>query len=199
MTNATLVLSNVQPTDAGAYTVVVSNVIAAVTSSVIRVEVLLSSLAPGVIPVGGSTVLGAAVTDTGCGASYRWLRNGTEIPGATSPTLTLVNLQLSEAGRYSIRASNCLGVVTSLVATVRVQGQFPFSFTGGRQLGTLKFPPLDQPACAIALDSANSLSQAVWQPILTNTDLRAPLSIPAPANWTNLPGRYYRARLLRCP
>ena len=51
---------------------------------------------------------------------YRWLFNGALIPGATSPTFTLTNVQFSHAGSYSAVVSNVSGVVTSLSATLNV-------------------------------------------------------------------------------
>jgi uncharacterized delta-60 repeat protein len=52
--------------------------------------------------------------------SYQWLFNGQPIAGATNQVLVATNLQLTDAGAYSLRVSNLVGVVTSLAATLTV-------------------------------------------------------------------------------
>jgi len=68
----------------------------------------------------GSTAL-LSVTATGTAPlAYQWRRSGTNLSGQTSATLTLPNVQRSQAGGYSVCVSNACGVVTSLVAQVVV-------------------------------------------------------------------------------
>ncbi len=50
--------------------------------------------------------------------SYQWQVNGTNVLGATAPTLALNNVRLGKAGNYTLIASNSLGSVTSRVAMV---------------------------------------------------------------------------------
>src|SRR2546428_8457743 len=47
--------------------------------------------------------------------AYRWQKDGTNIPGATSPTLVLTNLQVSDSGDYSAVVSNVAGTATNAV------------------------------------------------------------------------------------
>ena len=59
--------------------------------------------------VGSSLILTASFSGA---TSYQWQKNGTDIPGATSPTLTLNNLQESDTatnGGYRLTASNGAG------------------------------------------------------------------------------------------
>ena len=52
---------------------------------------------------------------------YQWLFNGTTaIAGATSSDLSLTNLQLTQAGAYSVTVSNAYGAVTSAPALLQV-------------------------------------------------------------------------------
>jgi hypothetical protein len=44
---------------------------------------------------------------------YQWLQNGTPIQGATGSSLVLTNLQLTNAGNYSVVISNSYGSITS--------------------------------------------------------------------------------------
>jgi hypothetical protein len=72
------------------------------------------------VPLGTSNV---SFTAWGTGSKpfyYRWRFNGTLIPGATSPTLTLSNVQFSHAGSYSVLVSNVSGVVISQSGTLNV-------------------------------------------------------------------------------
>jgi hypothetical protein len=72
-----------------------------------------------VAAVGTSTSF--AVTATGTAPlAYQWYFNDAPIGGATSSTLALVNLQLTDAGIYRVTVSNDLGSVTSSNATLTV-------------------------------------------------------------------------------
>ena len=52
--------------------------------------------------------------------TYQWQSNGTNIPGATSSTLTITNVQYSNDGTYSVIVSNSQASVTSSNATLTV-------------------------------------------------------------------------------
>ena len=52
--------------------------------------------------------------------SYRWLFNGTNFAGATNAILTLTNVQLTNAGNYSVVVTNVVGSVTSSNAVLTV-------------------------------------------------------------------------------
>lgn len=52
--------------------------------------------------------------------TYQWRHNGVDIPGATSATLTLTDIQLSEAGSYSVFVANDLGSAESPSGTLTV-------------------------------------------------------------------------------
>ena len=52
---------------------------------------------------------------------YQWVFNGTSaIAGVTSAVLTLTNVQLTQAGAYSVTVSNLYGAVTSAPALLQV-------------------------------------------------------------------------------
>jgi hypothetical protein len=52
--------------------------------------------------------------------SYQWMLNGTNLAGATDDTLSLSNVQPSQAGPYSAIVTNVVGSVTSSVAQLTV-------------------------------------------------------------------------------
>ena len=51
---------------------------------------------------------------------YQWNFNGTNILGATNTTLTLNNVQLTQAGNYSVRVANSAGSTNSVAATLTI-------------------------------------------------------------------------------
>jgi hypothetical protein len=53
--------------------------------------------------------------------SYRWRFNGTDIPGATSTSLTLSNVHIGNAGSYSVVVFNAAGSAASAIATLTVR------------------------------------------------------------------------------
>lgn len=88
----------------------------------------LAAPAPPVItvqPTPQALALGAtlnlSVTATGTlPLSYQWRLNGAAFPGATSPVFSLLNVQESLQGNYTVVVSNSGGAVTSAVAVVTI-------------------------------------------------------------------------------
>src|SRR5205814_10298002 len=52
--------------------------------------------------------------------TYQWQYNGTNIPGATTDSLTVTNLQPPQSGAYQLVASNSYGVALSRAAKLSV-------------------------------------------------------------------------------
>ncbi len=130
-TNATLTLADILNADAGVYSVVVSNSFNSVTSQVATLEVIDPAInnqpAAQMVPVGGTAVftVGAAGTPS---LSYRWMKggvdlsNGGNVSGATSPTLTLSNVQGNDVSSYSVAVSNAVGFALSAAAPLTLGG-----------------------------------------------------------------------------
>ena len=130
-TAASLVLSNVQPADAGSYTVVVTNTASSITSAVAVLTVLIP---PTIIasPQTRTNLAGTAATfsatASGTGPlSYQWLLNGVRlrdngnIVGANSGTLHILNVQPTNAGNFVLMVSSPAGIVSATVATLVVE------------------------------------------------------------------------------
>jgi len=130
-TAANLTLNNVQPTNAGNYTVVVTNAGGALTSAVATLVVLVPptfTLQPiGQTVIASNTVTFSASASGTLPLSYQWQFNGTNLPGATATNLTLNNVQPPNAGNYTVVVTNAGGALTSAVATLVVL--VPPSFT----------------------------------------------------------------------
>jgi hypothetical protein len=126
-TGAALVLNNVSAADAGNYTVTLTNSLGATTSQPAAVAVSVLQVAPAfsVVPVGKTAISGenlklvVVVTGTPTPA-LQWSKDGVLIRGATESVLTLPNVQGTDAGSYTVSASNSAGTVVSVAAKVLV-------------------------------------------------------------------------------
>ncbi len=132
-TNSTLVLTNVQPAQAGAYYVSVENPpplpFERVSSAIATLEVHPRPVVPPVVTVqplnqtaeiGGN--VGLTVRATGdLPLTYRWVQNGTNTVGmATNAAFAINNIQAADAGIFSVIVTNGGGAVTSAPAMLNV-------------------------------------------------------------------------------
>ncbi|HXP60746.1 MAG TPA: hypothetical protein VN829_09655, partial [Dongiaceae bacterium] len=140
-TTAVLSLSNLQPGQAGAYSVTVSNAYGAVTSdaAILTVVPALITIPPlsQVSYVGGTASFNVEAQGAGP-LSYQWSWDGRAIAGATNAALVLTNLQTAEAGAYSVAVNNAFGsaasvgaLLTVVPAIITVQPQDQVTFVGG--------------------------------------------------------------------
>jgi hypothetical protein len=91
-------------------------------------SVVLTRVEPPVIttpPANKAAVVGSSVTFTvtatsPTGLTYQWRKAGAPLGGATASTLTLSNLQTTDAGSYDVVVTNAAGSVTSSAATLVV-------------------------------------------------------------------------------
>lgn len=127
-TQSTLFLANLQSADAGSYSVEVRNAQGVVTSATAALTVsigsgsaptLASSPASRSVSVGSATNFVVAA-DGQAPFTYRWYFNGNPISGAVSATLALSNVQMANAGSYTVMVSNRYGSVTSAPAALTV-------------------------------------------------------------------------------
>jgi hypothetical protein len=136
-TNACLVLTNLQTANAANYTVVVTNGEGSVTSAVALVRVIVpvaisETGQPTNFPVLsiGATVSNRVVASGTAPLSYQWRRDGTPLVGKTNAALVLTNLQLADAGEYTVVVTNLGGAVTSQGAGLSVDPTFTKITTG---------------------------------------------------------------------
>jgi hypothetical protein len=140
-TGSSHTIPNVTAADAGNYSVVVSNSAGSATSSVAVLTVTpapttpttpttppAANGAPAIAagPASQTTNSGGNVTlsVTASGnnpLSYQWLKDGQEIPGATSATLTFATARSADAGSYQVRISNGAGSIVSPAAELTVR------------------------------------------------------------------------------
>lgn len=135
-TAATLVVSPVQAADAGAYSVLVSNLVGATSSNAVNLTV--TGLPPVITGSPVSQTVGAGSTVTFSVAAtgsptlaYVWRRagnplaNGGKIAGATTATLTLTNVQADDIAAYDVVVSNSVSSAPSAPASLTVTPTAP--------------------------------------------------------------------------
>ncbi|GEM_PF-4089426 len=123
-TNHTLLIEEVLPSHGGSYQFVASNAFETIVSApcvltVILLPRIVAQPQPQSVPAGGT--FSAAVQATGTEPlQYQWKRDGVTLTGQTNATLTITNVQSSDAKAYSVTVSNLGGSVTSTNAPLNV-------------------------------------------------------------------------------
>jgi hypothetical protein len=123
-TGASLTLANAQASDAGAYTVTVTNLAGIVTSS--PAVLTVNAVGPAItaqpqsqnLSVGASATL--SVSAAGSGLSYQWRKDGTAIAGATASTYPLGAVAAATMGFYTATVTSASATVESAVAIITV-------------------------------------------------------------------------------
>ena len=126
-TNSSLTLTSVGSTsNAGTYTVIVSNSAGSVRSSgaalmvnTFVTPVIVTQPASQSVRNGSDVTFSVAVSGTSP-LYYQWQKDGANISGATNRTLTLSSVKRSDAGTYRVIVRNSAGVVTSEGALLTV-------------------------------------------------------------------------------
>ncbi len=123
-TNGTLLLTNVNSSSAGYYSVIVSNIAGMVISSNALLTInsspmIITQPSNVVVAKGGNANLLASVLGTSP-LGYQWLFNSTPISYGTSNLLSLTSVEPTASGQYKLIVTNSVGVVTSSPAYLTV-------------------------------------------------------------------------------
>jgi hypothetical protein len=124
-TNSTLLLGAVTPTQAGRYSVVVSNAYGLAVSSAATLTVLVRPFITQqpqdrAVSDGGSAVFTVVAGGTEP-LDFQWYYNETNLlAGATNASLMLDNITTNQAGGYSVVVANAYGTITSVEAELTV-------------------------------------------------------------------------------
>jgi hypothetical protein len=196
-TNPIFSFLNTQPTNAGSYSVVVSNFSGSVTSAVAVVTVI------GPPTITNQPTLQTTVT-SGHGASfvvgaygwpaltYQWRLNGAYVSGATNAALTLLNAFPTNAGIYSVTITNVYGSVTSGPAILTV---LPLGITAPARLPNGQFQFTFDTATGLHYAVQYSTNLTDWYPLFTVGGIGLPLTMSDP-NMAGNQRRFYRISLL---
>jgi hypothetical protein len=198
-TSRDLCLANVQLSQAGSYSVVITNTLGAVTSSPAMLSVTGS---PPVIvtPPSSQTAWFGQAVDFTVGTvgppplSYQWFFNGTNTVGSATTTslLLLANVQPDQAGTYTVVVSNAFGAVTSAPALLSVIPPVERRWVPGVGLTGQVGMPLKL-EYANAVDPGPNWLPLAAVPLASATQFYFDLSVPLP------PQRFFRARQTSAP
>lgn len=197
-TNSVLVVTNVQPIQVGNYyTLTASNVFGLATNgAMILNEVPLEfSIQPQTLSTAvGATATFVATNVIGQGPfTYQWQCSNTNISGATNTSLSLTNVQLNQAGTYSLVAGNGYGAVTNNAALVVRQLMFNAGLTNLVMTSNGLKLELDSVYAANSVVIFVSTDLVSWLPIFTNPPATGSVLFLDSAA-TNAPQRFYRAQ-----
>jgi len=122
-TASTYTIASAQGTDAGSYSVAVTNSIGTTNSNLVTLNVtttpVITTAPTATTALTGSTA-SLTVSASGNGLGYQWYYNNVAINGATSATLNLTNVSTYQRGNYSVVVMNAAGSVTSIAVPLTV-------------------------------------------------------------------------------
>jgi len=123
-TASTYTIPYAQTTDAGSYSVVVSNAAGSVTSSAatlsVKIPPAITTQPVSTTVTAGKNATFKVVASGSATLTYQWFFNGAAISGAASATYTVTAPQSASAGTYSVIVSNTVGSVASFGAILTV-------------------------------------------------------------------------------
>jgi hypothetical protein len=130
----------------------------------------------------GSNVTFSVQATSPFALGYQWRKDGGEIGGATSDTLTLTDVQSSNQGSYDVVITNSYGAITSVAATLTVLVQIPATLTIAGS-GTNVVISWSSAATGYILQANVDLTQSAgWstvpEPIVTTNGLNT-VTVPA--------------------
>ena len=152
-----LTVTNVQPSDAGNFDVVVSSPSGSLTS---LVAVLTVDLLPHITsqPQSIAAPLGSNATfQVSAGGlpplTYQWRKDGAALPGANSTSYTVADVEPATAGSYDVIVANSSGSVTSAPAILNFI--VPPPVLASLQWATADTPPFSNSSAATAIDGTS--------------------------------------------
>ena len=124
-TNTSYSVTGAQTNDAGGYSVVLTNLFGAVTSSVANIGILYYAPTITAQPVGRTLLVGSnftlTVTATGSAPlDYQWRKDGDNLSGANGTSYAVTSAQTNDTGAYTVVVTNVAGSKPSIVAVVNV-------------------------------------------------------------------------------
>jgi len=195
-TNSSYTVTNAQATNAGDYSVAVTNAVGYTNSAVAQLTVRVPPLITRQ-PQGTNVTIGSPVTfDVGVEGSptlrFQWRFNGADIFGATTQGYTNSNVHAADGGDYSVVITNGVGATNSIDAhlTVTVPA---LRLTSPQRLATGSFQfyvsgVSNQP---YVVEGSDNLTN--WTPLNTNA-LSNGTSLFVHTQATAFDHRYYRAK-----
>lgn len=210
-------LTNLQPVDAGAYSVVIRNDYGVVSSqdSVLQLDPLRILQQPANAKVAWANPVSFDVTIQGFKPlRYQWHHEGAEIPGATNRILSIPEARYEDSGAYMVIAANDYGSISSMAAHlvvepihVRTQPKSVVSYRGGSAGFSVEAegrPPMSyqwlfngvplpgETGSTLGLSNLNSLEAGGYHVVISNvagvvTSTPALLDVSSVVSWGGIP------------
>lgn len=162
-TNSSFTLTNVQPSQVGIYFVEVTDAYGTTPSSNVALTVTtdppsISSQPIAITTLKGTDVSFAVSADGSLPMTFQWFFNtNNSIPDATNSTLALKNVQLIQAGMYSVAVSNAYGFTNSVYARLTVTNLPAVIQLGTNGASLMGGYPVDIPVYLMANGNENTL------------------------------------------
>jgi hypothetical protein len=124
-TTASLSISSAKLSDAGSYSVDVTNSCGTTSSKSASLTVnrlpLITTQPQSKVVQRRQSVLLSVIADGTKPLTYQWKKNGAAISGATSSSFSISSVKPTDAGSYTVDVRNLCGIVTSKAATLTVR------------------------------------------------------------------------------
>ena len=134
-TNASYILNPAYTNDWNNYFVTVSNAYGTVTSAIATLIVyapvsVTAQPMNQIVPNGAPVSFGVVANGFPAPTAYQWTLNGTNLPGATSSSLSLSHVRLADLGYYQALISNGYSFTNSIFATLSMSPSLTTPFSG---------------------------------------------------------------------
>jgi hypothetical protein len=202
VTNATLTITNLLTTDAGSYTVRVTNLFGSITSTVASLTILVPpniTTQPLSRTNQGCVNVTFSVTATGTSPlRYFWHKNGQPIPGATSFFYQLFDVRRTNEGIYSVLVTNSAGVISSSNAVLRVLMAQRFQTSSRSADGSISFISSDYDGGLIpesdltGFEASASTNLVNWEPLTNALSITNGMLLLLDPSQSNYLSRFYR-------
>ncbi len=131
----------------------------------VSAPVQISAMPTNMVLADGGTLRMNVAMSTGDALQYQWMRNGTNLPGQTNASLSLLHMQPTMTGQYSVVVRNPVGMVADLSAGVAMLMMQPPAGSGPT---LMLYGPLN---AHYRIDQAPSLGPAPSWTTMTNLSL----------------------------
>ena len=147
---------------------------------------------PLTVTIGGLAVFEAEATGTGP-LRFQWRFKGSDLPGQTNSSLSLLNVTTNDAGLYRVAVSNFVGSALSLEALLTVTPPVPSAIFGAPTLTSrgLQFQVTGTPGRTYRLETSGDLLN--WTEVSTLLNQNGTLILLDPGA-TNSVRKFYRMR-----
>lgn len=196
-TNCSFTIYDAQTIDSGVYRVIITN--SAISALLTNATATVLIQAPPVItnaPVDLTVEPGATATffsgASGSALFYQWQRDGVNIAGATSATLTLTNASEASEGTYRVVVTNFVGMASASANLSVGSPAFVLRDLVRLPNGSVQMLVVGATNRVYAIEASSNLTNWVTLGTVTFTNGQLPFT-DGSASVTN---RFYRARML---